>query len=597
MPIQVLPPAVAERIAAGEVIERPASVVKELIENSIDAGATEIHVHLEDGGKALIEITDNGSGMEPKDLRLCIERHATSKLQTLDDLEKIATLGFRGEALPSVAAVSDLTILSRAKNSNTTYELKVTPFSRDKSQCDPITFGHFLNSPHGTRMRAVGLFSQIPARLKFLKSQAAEVSQVREWVERLALTHSHIGFKLTSNERTLVNLRPAEESARVREILGDGADFPLVSISSGEDSPIHGALKLRLHWLQGLSLPQTRRLVQVVNGRALRDRMLQQALLSSFKQALMPGQFPALALFVEVDPALLDLNVHPTKTEIRFLNSREIFHEIQSLVSQMIGQAGAPAYVPSLNSVAEPERFQFEAQAFSFTPPAVSTSQHSPYTTHSTSEAAQNTALPSVPLHPLSGARFAGFLFNTYLLYDLGQELALVDQHAAHERIRFEKLKNRMFGANAQAPQTQALLIPESVTFPAEFKSHVLDRLPLLSSLGFEVELFSEDTVLFRGIPPEWGNTQLRTRLKNLIERLISVEGTSLGMDEALFEKLASEACHSAVRAGDHLEPLEAASIVEQLFKCEHPWNCPHGRPTLVKIPQARLEEWFIRRV
>lgn len=613
-PVQVLPPSVAERIAAGEVIERPASVVKELVENSIDAGATEISVFLEDGGKSLIEVLDNGHGMPPEDLTLCLQRHATSKLSSLEDLEKILTLGFRGEALPSVAAVSDLSLLSRAKGSDTAYEIRVD--SLKSSKAEPATFGHFLGSPHGTRIQARGLFSQIPARLKFLKSQSAEVAQVREWLERLSLAHPEIGFRLVSDGRSVLTLRPQEETDRVQAILSDGENYPVITASndlrnSGATAPDslrsrgEGSLHVRVHWLQGLSSPQARKLVQIVNGRALRDRVLQQAVMNPFRQALLPGQFPAVALFIEIDPAQIDVNVHPTKTEVRFLDSGKVFRAVQNVVDAMIVKNGAPAFAAPRSdtpfsapgrtwSATEPMNFQFQPQAAptaepTFSQPAETTTETQPLPAQATG-----------PLAALQPFNYVGTLFNTYLFYDLGDELALVDQHAAHERIRYEKLRAQVLSADSKRVSPQALLIPEAVKFSAEARTTLESRLGWLAQMGFEVEIFGDDTALFRAIPAEWGSQELRIRLKNLLDRVLSAEADTQGdlrLDESLFEKLASEACHSAVRAGDRLTREEAASLVEQLSACEHPWNCPHGRPSVVKVPRAKFEEWFLRRV
>jgi DNA mismatch repair protein MutL len=631
-PVQILSANVAERIAAGEVIERPASVVKELVENSLDAGATEILVALEDGGKSLIEIVDNGHGMGPEDLALCVRRHATSKLSTVSDLEQIRTLGFRGEALPSVAAVSELSILSRAQDAETAYELKLPAVSDEarfedrKFEPQAATFGHFLSSRHGTRIQARGLFAHIPARLKFLKAQGAEVAQVREWMERLALAHPHVGFRLLSDNRQVMSLRPQDEKSRVRAILADGEDYPVLSANSDLGAaagalgvPDRAGLHVRVHWLQGLSSPQMRKIVQVVNGRAVRDRMLQQALMAPFRQVLLPGQFPAVALYVDIDPALIDVNVHPTKTEIRFLESRKIFHAVDELIDSLIAREGAPAFAPGPITTANPA----SSGAFSWTKPTVSShgepassAEFSLRPTHSAplwqaSEPAPRHQSPlpletqpeSEPNNPLRFGRLAGTLFNTYLFYEIGEELALVDQHAAHERIRYEQLKKRVLEKRTQEgaslPAAQALLIPEAVKFPIEERPTLEARLPWLEQLGFEAEIFGEDTALFRGVPAEWGLTRdLRTRLKNLVDRVIAQEDKSgLQMDESLFEALASEACHSAIRAGDRLEIEEASALIDQLFRCEHPWNCPHGRPTVVKVPRARFEEWFQRRV
>jgi DNA mismatch repair protein MutL len=603
--IQILPAPVAEKIAAGEIIERPASVVKELVENSLDAGASEIAVLLENGGKALIEVIDNGHGMGADDLSICSERHATSKLRSVDDLERVNTLGFRGEALPSIAAVSELSIISRSTEeslSSTASEIVITNTGDSHAQSEPqtVTFGHFLGSPHGTRIRSQGLFSQVPARLKFLKSQAAEVSQVREWMERLALTHPHVGFSLLSDDRTILNLRPQEEPDRVRALLADDKDYPMISAKSEPDLFANSGLRLRAHWLQGLSTPQTKKLIQAVNRRAVRDRVLQQALLTPFRQVLMPGQFPAVALFVEIDPAAIDVNVHPTKTEIRFLESSKVFRAVESLISSLIEQHGAPAYASSLMAHAPTstsETWQ-ATQAWDFSTPSFSI-QPTDVLNSKTQALATQISATSSP-HPLQSARFAGSLFNTYLLYDLGEELALIDQHAAHERIRYEALRKRVLSPS-DTLSSQALLLPEVAHFQPEFRPLLESRLFWLEALGFEAEIFGDDAVVFRAVPGEWGQESLRTRLKNLVERVISIEHTERAacviLDESLFEALASEACHSAVRAGDHIEPIEAATLLEELFKCEHPWNCPHGRPTVVRVPRSRFEEWFQRRL
>jgi len=623
--VQILDSFVAERIAAGEVIERPSSVVKELVENSLDAGATEVAVILEDGGKALIEVIDNGHGIHADDLAVCLKRHATSKLSTLDDLERLNTLGFRGEALPSVAAAADLSLISRTADSDQAYEL----IAQSGARVTPVTFGHFLGSSHGTRIQARGLFSQIPARLKFLKAQAAEVGQVREWLERLALSHPHVSFRLVSNDRTVMTLKSHDEVSRVRAILSDGEDYPIVSVNNdlGFRERQTGDLHVRVHWLQGLATPQMRKLVQVVNGRAVRDRMLQQALLAPFRQTLLPGQFPAVALFVEIDPSQIDVNVHPTKTEIRFLDSRKIFQAVQSLVEAMISQNGAPAYAAPSSTPAESLAFQntlwnqppvYTSAPFSasVSVPIFSAAESTPtFRTDETTGAIVEAPTARAPeiFHPLSGSRFAGILFNTYIMYDAGSELVMVDQHAAHERIRFEALRDRALrGANVSTfatiqgnagPAPQALLVPEAVQFDPEARATLESRLSWLAALGFEAELFGENTVLFRSTPTEWGMSDLRTRLKNLVERTLAIESSAapldsknLFIDESLFEKLASEACHSAIRAGDRLRDEHVESLVKQLFACEHPWNCPHGRPTVARVPRGKLEEWFQRR-
>jgi DNA mismatch repair protein MutL len=285
--IRILPSLIAERIAAGEVIERPASAVKELCENSIDAGATSIEVHLKKGGTDLIEILDNGSGMERADLEVCIGRHATSKIREFEDLMHLGTLGFRGEALPSIASVSELSIASRSKESEETYEIRLSQSAAEKVPADRIANIGFLGSPHGTRVRVASLFSQIPARLKFLKSPGAEGSAVREILERLALTHPEVQFKLKNEDRVVLDLpsEPLRERA-IRMLSGDNP-FEVKEVT------LEGHYGIEVIWLKGLSFPHTRAMYQIVNGRALRDRTLQTAILNPLKQSFLPGNFPA----------------------------------------------------------------------------------------------------------------------------------------------------------------------------------------------------------------------------------------------------------------------------------------------------------------
>lgn len=588
MSIRLLPSGVAEKIAAGEVIERPASVVKELVENSIDAGATEISVTLEDGGKTLIEVTDNGHGMDTRDLSLCVERHATSKIGSLEDLEKLTTLGFRGEALPSVAAVAELSIVSRPRGSQAAAEWL-------RGEVRPLAFGHFLGSEHGTRIQARGLFTHVPARLKFLKSAAAEVSMVREWIERLALTHVDIGFQLHSNGKRVLHLRPQPESERVRSVLLDGEDYPIRTRTVSKSDP---AVRAELFWVQGYTTPTTRKVVQVVNGRALRDRLLQQAVLGAFKQLLLPGQFPALLIKVDVDPATIDVNVHPTKTEVRFLEARRVFAALQEAAHRLIEDHGAPVVVPTFT--AHTSSFGVSSGFPVSTPPAAVMMTNTPTFDAPIFGALMAPASTQQSFLP-SQAAYCGQLFNTYLLFEQAGELWIIDQHAADERIRYENLKRAFLRPEGSTPpHSQQLLIPEVAHFDPEQRSLVEARLEWLRKLGFEAELFGENAMLFRAIPLNWGAQNIGLRLKALIGRLVEFEapeGAALSFDESIFEKLASEACHSSVRAGDVLFPEESRALIDALFACEHPWNCPHGRPTVVRVSKAKFEEWFLRRV
>ncbi|MBI3535609.1 MAG: DNA mismatch repair endonuclease MutL [Deltaproteobacteria bacterium] len=593
--IKILPQLLAEKIAAGEVIERPASIVKELLENSIDAQATEIQIVLAEGGKTLIEVTDNGTGMSLDDLKLSPQRHATSKIGTLNDLENIRTLGFRGEALPSIAAVSQLKIISKNTEAQSSYELYCTPFP-PYFETRAINQGHFLGSSHGTIVKSENLFFQIPARLKFLKSKSSEISHVREWTEKLAIAYPHIGFKLISDGKTILNFRPEDISSRIQTVLSEEDTIPLIHSSHELDD-----FKISLYWLQGHSLPQTRKLFQIVNKRVVKDRLLQQALLFNFKQVLMPGQFPAIVLYLDLPPAHLDVNVHPTKTEIRFLESSKIFRLIESSVSKMISEQGHPAYIKSSQfdqpqTYSSPTYFSayFNRQNnFQNTSTNTETlySQDQDFTQLDLS-GEQNSSLKNL----MTYAQYVGSLFNTYMVFELnGEEIILLDQHAVHERIRYEKLKNII---HKLAPaESQALLLPEAVHFPIETKKQIEQSIPALKQIGFETEIFGENTLLFRAIPTPWENFALKQRLQNLVEKLIEIENQDLLLDHELFEKIASDACHSAVRAGDPLKKEQVCSLLHDLENCENPWNCPHGRPTVLRIPKTRIEQWFQRKI
>jgi len=596
--ISILPPLIAERIAAGEVIERPASVVKELVENSIDAGATQIEVRLSKGGCDLIEVFDDGSGMPHDDLELSVCRHATSKIRSFEDLSELSSLGFRGEALPSIAAVADLTITSRATHQET-FEIKAAHTAPVRAKAERVANYNFLGRTHGTRVRVASLFSQIPARLKFLKSMGAEASAVREILERLALTHPEVRFALFSDDRKLLDLPVEPLVKRAERMLGESNPYEVL------EAKLDGAWAIQIIWLKGLSLPHTRSMYQIVNGRALRDRILQTAILNPLRQSFLPGNFPAIVVKLDIPSNEIDVNVHPTKTEIRFLDSKKIFALCSAALERILVDStpaefwlgketnsslasGISAYSPQY-SVDTQMPFQAEGA------PQGSTSTE-PGTV------AQNTG-SSFTFDTSPFGQFRGVLFSTYFVFEQGEELLMVDQHAAHERIRYEKLKNSVL--KAEQVETQTLLVPEVVKLSQDKVVSLKDRITLLGTLGFDAEVFGEEAVLFRAIPAVWGMSQLATRLKNLLERLLELDPTfisgqnakELVWDEFLFEKIAMEACRSSFKAGDFIDESGAVDLTQKLMHCEHPGNCPHGRPTYIKIPKSKVEEWFSRKI
>lgn len=599
--IQVLPPLIAERIAAGEVIERPASVIKELVENSLDAGSKQIEVHLQSGGTEWIEVIDDGSGMARDDLELSVCRHATSKIAVFEDLMDLQSLGFRGEALPSIAAVSELAITSRALvpmgDSSETFEIRVAQTAPNRAVAVRVANQNFLGTNHGTRIQVKSLFSQIPARLKFLKSPGAEAGAVREILERLALTHPETRFKLKSDDRVLLDLPVEAVENRIKRILSGGNPFELIH------AHLPGAWSIELYWLKGLSQSNTRSMYQIVNGRSLKDRILQQALLQPLKQSFLPGNFPAMVAILNIPRDELDVNVHPTKTEIRFLDSKKIFalchagvsalleeSRPQSLFSQP--QARPQLSYPSYNAV----------PAASFTSDIAASDsfgmQFLGMAPAPASESLFQSQTQTLPFEEKPFGSYRGILFSTYLVFEDGDDLIWIDQHAAHERIRYEKLKKSILSRDQI--EEQSLLVPEIIKVAPDSLRALNPSLPMLKQLGFDCESFGENSVVFRSIPAVWGNHELPTRLFNLLERLENVteqNKTELVWDETLFEKIAMEACRSSYKAGDWLSESNALAMTRKLLACDHFGNCPHGRPTLIRISKTKVEEWFQRKI
>lgn len=586
MKIRQLPPEIAEKIAAGEVIERPSSVVKELVENSIDAGATQIQVVLEDGGKGLIEITDNGVGMESDELSLSVARHATSKLKALSDLETLRTLGFRGEALASIRAASgELKIVSRQVSSTSAFEW-------NQGKVSPVAFGTFLGKEHGTRIQVHSLFAEIPVRLKFLKTAQAEVSQIRDALERISISYPEIGFNLISNDRTVFSVKPESHLARITSILESKLptrDYKCVA--QIEESP---SFNSSVYYLAGASLSHSRGIFISLNQRPIKDRMILSAVQNAFKQSLLPGQSPCLYLDLKCDPSLFDVNAHPTKLEVKFLNSQAVFQSVFSAIQKtLFAQLESP----------KAESLDISAP---FQPPAHVQSIEQLIQSSIVGAGAPEIQT-SLGLAPQRQYPYLGQVFGTYLLF-LGsnnQELWCVDQHAAHERIQYEKLLKEW---KTGTFQSQALLIPEVLTLTrsgtwSEYSMSQMEAaLHQLEPYGFESEIFGQDKILVRGVPGFWvsnSHDQIAERFSNLVHHMLTKGGDPL--DEVLFEKLAMSACKSSIRAnerfveGNDMGLSRAQELLSSLLDCEHPWNCPHGRPTLISWTQTQFENLFCR--
>jgi DNA mismatch repair protein MutL len=568
--IRILPEGIASQIAAGEVIDRPASVVRELVDNAIDAEAHRIVVRIEGGGKRLIRVSDNGLGMSRQDLLLCVERHATSKIREFSDLSSLRTLGFRGEAIPSIGAVSRLQITSRPAHELSGHKLVV-----DAGKLLSI---EETGAPPGTTVEVRDLFSCLPARRKFMKGAQTEADHIITQVASMAVPHLAIAFKLEDEKRSLLNLpAAADPKARLHALFGREMAEAMVA---GEGGAEGRDIRLFLS-PPDMSRARADRLLVYVNGRYVRDRLLTRALMEGYGQRLMKGRYPQAVLFLQMDPALMDVNVHPAKQEIRFQDGRGVFGSVQSLVQQTLGRKGygvpsgvtvGPVHPPQ----ADPSQLSFAAE------PAVF------YRTPTDPFWEQKTAY--VETGPVAkGVRIIGQLNRTYIVCETGEGLLLVDQHAAHERVVYESLKKAFSGGGVQS---QAFLVPLTIELGLREAGVAEQKLDQLARLGIDLEPFGGTTFLLRGAPCLPNEVKWPAFVSDLLAKLVEKD---LEQGAMLDETLMKMACHGALRAGASLTPVEMDHLLSQLETTEIPTNCPHGRPVCRRFSYPELEKMFGR--
>jgi DNA mismatch repair protein MutL len=588
MAIRQLPPNLINRIAAGEVVERPASVVKELIENAIDAGATRIDVVTNGGGLSLIRVTDDGCGMDGDDLALAVERHATSKLQD-DDLSTILTLGFRGEALPSIGAVARLSIMSRARGATHAYEIAVD--GGRKASLKPAAIGG------GTRIEVRDLFYATPARLKFMKSERAETAAIADIVKRLALAKPEIAFSLTIGDRTTLRLDPCPPGLldhglpRLGRILGEDFITDALPVRAARGSiAVEGFAGLAT-----LHRPNSLGQYLVVNGRPVRDKLLAGAVRGGYGDLVPNGRHPMLALFLTLPPDEVDVNVHPAKTELRFRDAQAVRALIVTALHEALGsaqhRATASLSQEALARMARPSHgytpHQASSRAFGFAERAQA--PFSPVAapsavTHASADESDKTA------YPLGAARAQ--VHDTFIIAETENSLVIVDQHAAHERLVYERLK-RAF-ANGGLSR-QMLLIPEVVELDAEAADRLAGAAAELERLGLVVEAFGPSAVIVREVPALLGQGNIQGLLRDLADELAEGEG-SLVVSERLDHVLSTMACHGSVRAGRRLNATEMNALLRDMEATPFSGQCNHGRPTYVELKLADIEKLFQRR-
>jgi DNA mismatch repair protein MutL len=590
MSIRRLPPELINRIAAGEVVERPASALKELVENSLDAGAKEVAVRLHAGGLELIEVTDDGCGMDRDEMRLALERHATSKLPG-DEIDQVTSFGFRGEALPSIASVSHLTLESRVKGADG-WRIEVDHGAMEGE--GPAAL------PPGTRIRIERLFEKVPARRKFLRSSRAEYAACLDAVKRLAMARSDVAFTLDHDGRRILLLRPGEAPGRVAELLAHELDRHGIGIDCTRDG-------MRLTGV--ISLPTFNRGVAdqqylFVNSRPVKDRLLVGALRGAYRDLIARDRHPIAALFLDVPLEDVDVNVHPAKTEVRFRDPQAVRGLIvgglrhaldeESGRSAARDQAAAPVmwttsamYDAALNrtSVNNDHRRAEDAGLSGVTLVAEARKlfEEAP-------AAKAEPAVEPVPSFPLGVAR--GQVAATYIVAEAEDGLVIVDQHAAHERLVLERMRAAREG---RAVARQALLMPEVVELDEADCDRLEGATADLAEMGLEVERFGATTMLARAIPAALGKTDVSRLLADLAAEIAELGGP-LSLRDKLDHVAATIACHGSVRAGRVLSVAEMNALLREMEVTPRSGQCNHGRPTWVKLGHAEIEKLFGRK-
>jgi len=594
--IHYLESSLVDQIAAGEVIDRPASVLKELIENSLDSGADNIEVHVIKGGHELIQVSDNGCGMSQEDLKLAFMRHATSKIKYLEDLNSITTLGFRGEALPSIASVSMFTALSSEKDSNG-YEIKING-SEEKSFKPAAGLS-------GTTCKVQNLFYNTPARRKFLKKPETEQSVINSMMRRFMLSRAEVAFKMISNNKIVYDVPAQNLSERINSIYGSTFKNGILPVELKKDPYIVTG------FTGNLSLIKKRPGEQYIflNGRFIKNRLLNSSIFSAYQSLIQRGEFPFFVMFLEMPPDLFDVNVHPAKLEVRFVNEWQIYHVIKTSITTVLQNIlkvipdyktyqHFPEYTPnqtgSLNLEKAPSGSitQFEKAPHKRLDTDVgdlvdkneAQLQDAHYLMESTLD---DIKVQNEDLHPVSGHIWQ--IHRKYLITEIKSGLIIIDQHVAHERVLFEEAKKAIEG---QGFPSQTVLFPQTLKLQPEEYDSLLEITHYLNKIGFRFREFGENTVIIDEIPPDinWGNeSQI---IREILDQYISVKN----INPSFIDQIAAiYACKSAIKAGDQLKPEERIHLIDRLFSTDHPYYCPHGRPIIINLSINELDQRFER--
>ncbi len=576
--IKVLQEELANKIAAGEVVERPASVIKELVENALDAGARSIVVEVRDGGRRLISVEDDGEGMGSEDALLAFQRHATSKIARPEDLSAIQTLGFRGEALPSIAAVSRVTMTTRRRGDPEGFRVDLDGGVIQRAEA--------AGCPVGTGIVVRDLFFNMPARRKFLRGARSETDHIAEVVGRAALGAEDVSFRLSAGGRELFRVSGnGGLPARIAGLFGRSLLETLIPVEQA-----WGEMRLK-GWI---SRPDTtrataREILIFINGRPVRDRVVLHALLDAFRSVGPRDRYPAAVLFLEIPPSGVDVNVHPAKHEVRFVDGAAVHHLVSNGCRAALEAAGILEAGHGRDSPSDFQPMSTPSQRVAQTAwAAESWDKH-----HFRPEESPLRLIPHpASEHGLASLPLVGQFHRSYIVLDGGDELILVDQHAAHERVLFHRLQAEIRRGTASF---QWLLIPQVVELPPRKGRFLEEHMDCLRSLGLEVELFGEGSAVVKGLPPHLKEVEVVQMIKDLVDELAEMPCSSR-MEENLDRLMIVLACHGAVRAGQTLEPSEMQHLLEELDGVSGAPTCPHGRPVVGRFPLSVIEKMFHRR-
>ena len=618
MRIQALPTQLVNQIAAGEVVERPASVVKELVENCFDAGATQIQIDIEQGGARQIKIRDNGCGIDKEDLALALSRHATSKISSLDDLEHVMSMGFRGEALPSISSVARLTLISRTAEADCAWLVSADGTEQNfNPQPDP--------HPQGTTVDVRDLFYNTPARRKFLKAEKTEFAHIESLIQKLALARTDVGFLLNHNQREVLNLKPTQSEQdqlkRIAAICGEGFVENAIRID-------YTASGLHLYgWVGKPTFSRSQQDMQFfyVNGRLIKDRLVAHAVKQAYQDVLYHGRHPVFVLYLALDPALVDVNAHPTKLEVRFREGRMVHDFLfqalhRSLAEQRPGQ---PALVVETIDIerdeVEPRPTVSQQTALpmahiadnqvndvsaynvssarsvgSYQPsprpsPNYLANQVDAYTRLMPEKSTPAAVEPESAMPPLGFA--LAHIHNIYILAETANGVILVDAHAAHERVTYERLKNHY---HSKAIVSQPLLLPIKLQVSAAEADLAEQEQALFMDLGFELNRSGPQALVLRSTPALLSKTDVDQLVRDILADMLT-HGSSQKAQETINSVLATMACHSSVRAKRRLSIEEMNALLRDMEKTERIGQCNHGRPTWVALSHQELDKFFMR--